>query len=60
MDIKVTEDISSEYVEIVRDILEDEEFRKLSGIYPAPEDDTADPQPERILHFLENGQEAWM
>ena len=29
MDIKVTEDISSEYVEIVRDILEDEEFRKL-------------------------------
>ena len=31
MDIKVTEDISSEFVEIVRDILEDEEFRKLSG-----------------------------
>ena len=30
MDIKVTEDISSEFVEIVRDILEDEEFRKLS------------------------------
>ena len=31
MDIKVTEDISSEFVEIVRDILEDEEFR--NGTY---------------------------
>ena len=31
MDIKVTEDISSEFMGIVRDILEDEEFRKLSG-----------------------------
>lgn len=31
MDIKVAEDISSEYLEIVSDILADEEFRKLSG-----------------------------
>lgn len=53
MDIKITEDISAEYLDIIREILQDEEFLKLSCYIQHL-------KTTRLIHSLNVSYLSWM